>query len=89
MADKIYGLKTGGLVKVVDVGESQTVVFLGTEGVPLTLPKDEGQVGAYRSDARRMIDELSRDLNPIGLDRFAAAFLYELLVEGYRGTHNT
>ena len=83
-----HGLKTNGLLKVVDQGEGYTILLVGTLGTPLTLPKSKVGIDEYRADARRVIDGLSKDMNPMGLDRFAAALLYELLVERYSGEGN-
>jgi len=88
MANKAFGLKTNSLVKIQDQGENFTVLRVGTLGQPLSLPKSEKQIAQYRKDARRVIDELSKDMNPIGIDRFAAALLYEVLVESYHGKDN-
>jgi len=88
--EKAYGLRTdeATLVRILDQGENYAVLNVGTRSLPLSLPKDEKQIGEYRKDARRVIDGLSKELNPIGLNRFAAALLYELLVEHYIGKHN-
>jgi hypothetical protein len=88
MADRAYGLKTDGLVKIHDAGDGHTILYVGTLSLPLSLPKDEGQIDRYREDARKVLDKLSKDMNGIGIDRFTAALLYEVLVEHYKGKHN-
>jgi len=85
---KLYGLKTDGLVSIDVLDTYSTVLRVGTVGDCLSLPKDEKQIEHYRADAREVIDKLSSSLNPMGLYCFAAALLYELLVEGYKGINN-
>ena len=86
---KLYGLKTDGLVSI-DVLDTYSTAFrVGTVGDCLSLPKDENQIKHYRADAREVIDKLSSSMNAMGLNYFAAALLYELLVEGYKGVNNT
>jgi len=88
MADKAFGLKTNSLVTIRDEGVNYTILRVGTRGQPLSLPKDDILIDVYRNDARRVIDELSKDMNPMDIDRFAAALLYEVLVESYHGKDN-
>ena len=76
---------TSVLVNVQDPGENFTVVNVGTNGCPFMLPKRHEQ--DYREEARRILDELSRDFNPMGVAGIMAALLLENL-GGYNGKDN-
>lgn len=79
-------LKPTTMIKVCDPGENSTSLALGLEGYPLAIPKES--IESYKERARMIIDELSNDLNPTGINALLSALLYEYLAENYVGKNN-
>ena len=73
------------LVQIQDLGENYTTVNVGTNGCPFMLSKTHED--SYREEARRVLDDLSVDFNPMGIAGVMAALLIENL-GGYNGNQN-
>ena len=79
-------LKGNSQIKVTDMGENNTMQSLEIH-TGFLMPKDGPMLDNYIADARRVIDDASKDLNAIGMNIMIGALLHLHLVEGYRGKH--
>lgn len=74
-------------VKVIDMGEDNTMQFIQTG---FMFPKDEQMQESYRRDARKIIDQMADEYHcrAIGIGCMIAAMMYEFGAEGYNGKAN-
>ena len=73
-----------GLLDVVDPGENNTMLLV--RGIHTSIPKNK--IDSYRAEARKLLDKLSKDYNPMGIDALLSALLIEVQGNEYNGKGN-
>lgn len=73
-----------GLLDVVDPDPNSTMLLV--RGIHFNIPKNK--VDSYRSEARLILDRLSKDFNPMGIDAIMAALIIEVQGNEYNGMKN-
>ena len=77
-------LKGNNLVTV-ENNPNMTVYKVSTQ-YPFTLNKDCAD--SYLKDARKVLDKLSEEFNPVGIEEIIGALIYTMFVDDYYGKEN-
>jgi hypothetical protein len=81
-------MKTGTFIKVIEQEHSTMLSVTVKEGTTFPFPKKEESQAEYKVEAKKILDKLSKDFNPIGINSVMASMLYLLLEENYAGKNN-
>ena len=86
MAERITNpeLNKTGLLDIIDQDANSTMLLV--RGIHFCLPKNK--VDSYRKEARSILDRLSKDFNPMGIDALMAALIIEVQGNEYNGIKN-
>ncbi len=85
MKNLIAELTTSSFVSVKDRGENSTAAEI-TLHIPITIQKETFE--NYRRDARAVLNEQSKELNPFGIGCLLAALLVEVYGNNNYGSSN-
>jgi len=78
-------MKSTTLVEVKDPGKDYTIFYIKPKA---SFQISKLQAKNYLKDARRTLDEMSKDFNPVGINSLLGALVYEHIGKGYNGKEN-
>lgn len=85
LLDLREGLEARGAYTIRDEGGNGRHLYVADA---LPAAEDDELWEGYLADARKLVDKLSKDYTPLGIEMLIAALLYEARFKKYRGKHS-